>query len=58
MRIYIQMKAAGKRKPVLDNVPYELPEEIGTLRDFLSALVKIEVERYNQKEQTFRWFLI
>ncbi len=49
MRIYIQMKAAGKRKPVLDNVPYELPEEIGTLRDFLSALVKIEVERYNQK---------
>ncbi len=49
MRIYIQMKAAGKRKPVLDNVPYELPEEIGTLRDFLSALVKIEAERYNQK---------
>ena len=49
MKIYIQMKAAGKRKPVLDNVPYELPEEIGTLRDFLSALVKIEVERYNQK---------
>ena len=49
MRIYIQMKAVGKRKPVLDNVPYELPEEIGTLRDFLSALVKIEAERYNQK---------
>ena len=49
MKIYIQMKAAGRRKPVLDHVPYELPEEIGTLKDFLSALVKIEVERYNQK---------
>lgn len=49
MKIYIQMKAAGRRRPVLDHVPYELPEEIGTLKDFLSALVKIEVERYNQK---------
>lgn len=49
MKIYIQMKAAGRRKPVLDHVPYELPEEIGTLKDFLSALVKMEVERYNQK---------
>lgn len=49
MKIYIQMKAAGRRRPVLDHVPYELPEEIGTLKDFLSALVKMEVERYNQK---------
>lgn len=49
MKIYIQMKAAGKRKSMLSDIPYELPEPVITLRDFLSALVKIEVERYNQK---------
>lgn len=49
MEIYIQMKAAGKRKPVLDHIPYELPEQISTLREFLTELVRIEVERYNRK---------
>ena len=34
MQIYIQMKAAGKRRPVLNDVPYELPDEVKTLRDF------------------------
>lgn len=49
MRIYVQVKAAGKRRPVLDRVPYEIPEEICTLRDFLREIVHMEVERYNQK---------
>lgn len=49
MRIFVQMKAAGRRKPVLNDVPYELPDGIMTLRELLTALVKTEVERYNQK---------
>ena len=49
MKIYICVKAAGKRKAVIDKVPYELSENITTLRDFLTELVHIEVERYNQK---------
>ena len=49
MKIYIQMKAAGKRKPVLDPVPYELPDHVSTLREFLTELVRMEVERYNEK---------
>lgn len=49
MKIYIQMKAAGKRKPVLDHVPYELPDHVSTLRGLLTELVRIEVERYNEK---------
>lgn len=49
MKIYIQMKAAGRRKPVLNDVPYELSEQVSTLRDFLTELVRMEVERYNQK---------
>ena len=49
MQIYIQMKAAGKRRPVLNDVPYELSDEVKTLRDFLTALVELEVKRYEQK---------
>lgn len=49
MKIYIQMKAAGKRRPVLDHIPYELPDHVSTLRGFLTELVRIEVERYNEK---------
>ncbi len=49
MKIYIRMKAAGKRRPILDNVPYELPEGITTLREFLTELVRQEVEKYNSK---------
>lgn len=49
MKIYVQVKAAGKRRPVLDRIPYEITDDISTLRDFLTEIVKIEVERYNQK---------
>lgn len=49
MKIFIQMKAAGKRKPVIDHIPYEIPETISTLREFLTELVCVEVKRYNEK---------
>lgn len=49
MKIYVQVKAAGKRRPVLERVPYEIRDSISTLEEFLTEIVKIEVERYNQK---------
>ena len=49
MKIYIQMKAVGRRKPVLADLPYEISEQAETLRDVLTDLVHAEVERYNQK---------
>lgn len=49
MKIFIQMKAAGKRKPVLNDIPYEIPDHISTLREFLTELVHVETERYNEK---------
>ncbi len=49
MKIYVQVKAAGKRRPALERVPYEIPEGICTLRDFLREIVDLEVECYNQK---------
>jgi hypothetical protein len=49
MNIYIKLKTAGKRRPVLDNVPYSLPEGILTLRGLIEAVVRSEVDRYNSR---------
>ncbi len=54
MKIYIQMKAAGKRKPVLDPVPYELPDHVSTLREFLTELVRMEWNVTMKREKTCR----
>lgn len=49
MKIYIQVKSAGKRRPALEKAPYEIRDGVSTLRDLLAEIVRIEVERYNQK---------
>lgn len=49
MKIYARVKAAGRRRPILDMVPYEIPERVMTLEDFLTEIVRTEVERYNRK---------
>lgn len=49
MKVYVKLKTAGKRKPVLDKVSYEIPERISNLEELLSAFVRIEVEKYNRK---------
>ncbi|MGI6094920.1 MAG: hypothetical protein ACOYBL_05740 [Lachnospiraceae bacterium] len=49
MKIYILMKTAGRRRPVLDKVPYEIPDSIGTVRELICEIVRTEVEKYNAK---------
>ncbi len=49
MKVYVKLKTAGKRKPVLDKVSYEIPDGISNLEELLSAFVRIEVEKYNRK---------
>ena len=49
MKINVRMKMLGKRRPILGEVPIETSNEVKTLRELLTELVKIEVERYNQK---------
>ena len=51
MRIYIQIKSAGKRRPILEPVPYEIPGQIDDVRGLICEIVKIEVEKYNSKEK-------
>ena len=50
MQVFVQVKAAGKRRPVLEKWPYTLPDGIDTLRALICAVVGVEVARYNQKE--------
>ena len=36
MKIYIRIKSAGRRRPVLDNVPYEIPDNVQTVRELIT----------------------
>lgn len=49
MQIYVRIKVAGKRKDVLQLTPYDIPRDIGSLRQLLTAVVEREVDRYNKK---------
>ena len=51
MQIYINMKTAGSRKPALAKTPYEIPDSVSSVKELLESLVKIEVERYNRKNE-------
>lgn len=50
MQVYVRVKALGKRRDVLPPRPYELPEDIGSLRALLTAFVETEVDCYNSKD--------
>jgi hypothetical protein len=49
VNIYIKLKSIGKRKPVLINTPYNLPNDISTLRQLIQEIVRQEVETYNSR---------
>ncbi|MCL2153505.1 MAG: hypothetical protein FWH57_11220 [Oscillospiraceae bacterium] len=49
MNIYIKLKSVGKKRPVLENAPYDLPEDINSLRQLLETIVRQETEKYNNR---------
>ena len=49
MNVYVKLKSVGKRRPVLNDVPYVLPENISSLRELITTIVKLEVEKYNSR---------
>ena len=50
MEILVQVKSAGKRRPILELRPVQVPDGISTLRELISAIVEGEVAAYNGKE--------
>ncbi|MCL2699849.1 MAG: hypothetical protein FWE68_06000, partial [Defluviitaleaceae bacterium] len=49
MNIYVKLKSAGKRRPVLSDTPYALPDGISSLRQLIEAIVRQEAEKYNSR---------
>lgn len=49
MQIFIRIKAAGKKKDILQLTPYEINDSISTLRELLTDIVITEVNKYNNK---------
>jgi len=47
--VYVKLKSAGKRRPVLNNTLYTLPDDVATLRQLIAATVRQEVAAYNSK---------
>lgn len=50
MDILVRVKAIGKRKDILAPTAYSLPDSVATLRDLITALVQVEVARYNTRD--------
>ena len=49
MNVYIKLKSVGKRRPVLENVPYSLPDGVSSLRQLIEVIVRQEVDKYNSR---------
>ena len=49
MNIYIKLKSVGKRRPVLEDTPYTLPDGITNLRKLIEVMVRQEVEKFNSR---------
>ena len=49
VNLYVKLKSVGKRRPILDNAPYALPDGLSTLRQLIEAVVRQEVDKYNSR---------
>ena len=49
MKVFIQVKNAGKRRPALEKREYEIPDGFVALRELINAVVDMEVAAYNSK---------
>lgn len=50
MRIYVTVKSLGKRKNVLTREPLDILNVPGTLRDFLTEVVKENVRAFTERQ--------
>ena len=50
VKIFVRVKALGKKKDILIPTEYTIPEGIVSLRMLLTAIVEQEVNAYNQKD--------
>lgn len=49
MQIYVRVKSIGKRKDILEAIPYSISDSVHSLRQLITVIVEAEVEKYNAK---------
>lgn len=49
MKIYVNIKNAGRRKPVLEKEEYVIADGVKSVMEFIAAVVSCEVEKFNLK---------
>ena len=50
MNIYVRVKAAGKRRDILEKQSFAIPNGTETAKELISYIVKENVREYNEKE--------
>lgn len=50
MKVFVNVKQIGKKKQALTKKEYEINEDIRTVKDLITAFVKICVKDFNEKE--------
>lgn len=50
MDVYVRVKAVGKRRDILAPTAYTIPDEICSLRQLLTAVVRKETAQYNSRD--------
>ena len=49
MTVYLKIKALGKRKPLIERVPFDIDGPVGTSNELVALFVRRNVDAYNAK---------
>lgn len=52
MKVFVRVKAIAKRRPVIDSIPIEIPDNIKNSNDLITFIVRKNVKDYNEKPTT------
>ncbi len=54
-QLFVRVKQVGKRKPLVENQPMEVPATVNSLRLLLEYLVRQRVKAFNNRSETGDW---
>lgn len=54
-QLFVRIKQIGKRSPVIENKPLEVPDTVRSLRSLLEWLVRQQIVAFNEKTEEGNW---
>ena len=54
-QLFFRIKQVGKRKPLIESQPFEVPDTVRTLRTLLEHIVRQRVEAFNERSEAGDW---